>query len=126
MYLDNLDELDQKIIQLLIENARISYSDIGEETGISRVAVKARIQAMEKKGIIEEYTTIINPQKISGAVSSYFEIEIKPEHLSQVTDILYKDDTMLLIHCQALSAAAAIQSYHGLRILKGYGCRGQN
>ena len=59
MYLDNLDELDQKIIQLLIENARISYSDIGEETGISRVAVKARIQAMEKKGIIEEYTTII-------------------------------------------------------------------
>ena len=25
MYLDGLDELDQKIIQLLIENARISY-----------------------------------------------------------------------------------------------------
>ena len=43
MYLDGLDELDQKIIRLLIENARISYSDIGEETGISRVAVKARI-----------------------------------------------------------------------------------
>ena len=37
MYLDGLDELDQKIIRLLIENARISYSDIGEETGISRV-----------------------------------------------------------------------------------------
>ena len=35
MYLDGLDELDQKIIRLLIENARISYSDIGEETGIS-------------------------------------------------------------------------------------------
>ena len=28
MYLNGLDELDQKIIQLLIENARISYSDI--------------------------------------------------------------------------------------------------
>ena len=33
MYLNGLDELDQKIIQLLIENARISYSDIGKETG---------------------------------------------------------------------------------------------
>ena len=53
MYLDGLDALDQKIIQLLIENARISYSDIGEKTGISRVAVKARIQALEKKGVIE-------------------------------------------------------------------------
>ena len=90
MYLDGLDALDQKIIQLLIENARISYSDIGEKTGISRVAVKARIQALEKKGVIEEYTTIINPQKINGAVSCYFEIETKPGHLPQVTDILYK------------------------------------
>ena len=49
MYLDGLDELDQKIIQLLIENARISYSDIGEETGISRVAVKAQYPGFGEK-----------------------------------------------------------------------------
>ena len=98
MYLDGLDEMDQKIIRLLVENARISYSDIGEETGISRVAVKARIQALEKRGVIEEYTTIINPQKISGAVSCYFEIETKPEYLAQVTDILYKNDTVSQIY----------------------------
>ena len=98
MYLDGLDKLDQKIIRLLIENARISYSDIGEETGISRVAVKVRIQALEKRGVIEEYTTIINPQKISGAVSCYFEIETKPEYLAQVTDILYKNNTVTQIY----------------------------
>ena len=98
MYLDGLDALDQKIIQLLIENARISYSDIGEKTGISRVAVKARIQALEKKGVIEEYTTIINPQKISGAVSCYFEIEVKPDELTQVTDILYKNNIVTQIY----------------------------
>ena len=84
MFLDGLDELDQKIIQLLIENARMSYSEIGERTGISRVAVKARIRTLEERGVIEEYTTIINPQKISGAVSCYFEIETTPECLSQV------------------------------------------
>ena len=98
IYLDGLDKLDQKIIRLLIENARISYSDIGEETGISRVAVKARIQALEKRGVIEEYTTIINPQKISGALSCYFEIETKPEYLAQVTDILYKNNTVTQIY----------------------------
>ena len=88
MYLNGLDELDQKIIQLLVKNARMSYSDIGEKIGISRVAVKARIQALENKGIIEEYTTIINPQKINGAVSCYFEIETKPDSFKEVTDIL--------------------------------------
>lgn len=98
MYLDGLDELDQKIVRLLIENARISYSDLGEKIGLSRVAVKARIQALEQRGIIEEYTTVINPQKISGAVSCYFEIETTPGSLSEVIDILNGDDTVTQIY----------------------------
>ena len=50
MFLDGLDELDQRIVRLLIENARMSYSDIGKAVGISRVAVKARVQALERRG----------------------------------------------------------------------------
>lgn len=98
MFLDGLDKLDQEIVSLLIENARISYSDIGEKIGISRVAVKARIQALEQRGIIEEYTTIINPQKISGAVSCYFEIEIAPNRLAKVTELLNANDTVTQIY----------------------------
>lgn len=98
MYLDGLDELDQQIVRLLIENARISYSEIGEKVGISRVAVKSRIQVLEQKGIIEEYTTVINPQKISGAVSCYFEIETTPECLSKVIDILNNHDNVTQIY----------------------------
>ena len=98
MYLDGLDESDQKIVRLLIENARVSYSDLGEKIGLSRVAVKARIQALELRGIIEEYTTVINPQKISGAVSCYFEIETTPGSLSEVIDILNGDDTVTQIY----------------------------
>lgn len=66
--------------------------------GISRVAVKARIQALENKGIIEEYTTIINPQKINGAVSWYFEIETKPDSFKEVTDILNKNNIVTQIY----------------------------
>ena len=81
MYLNGLDELDQTIVQLLIKNARFSYTDIGKEVGISRVAVKARIQALEKnhlskdefilawldyKGMPEEkakYQSLIEPER---------------------------------------------------------------
>ena len=98
MFLEGLDALDQKIVQLLIKNARISYSDIGQEVGISRVAVKARIQALEQRGIIEEYTTIINPQKISGAVSCYFEIETLPDKLAEVTEILKQNEIITQVY----------------------------
>ena len=98
MFLDGLDKLDQEIVSLLIENARISYSDIGEKIGISRVAVKARILALEQRGIIEEYTTIVKPQKISGAVSCYFEIETTPNYLAKVTERLNANDTVTQIY----------------------------
>ncbi|HJC34738.1 MAG TPA: Lrp/AsnC family transcriptional regulator [Candidatus Mediterraneibacter faecipullorum] len=98
MFMAGLDELDQKIVSLLIRNARMSYSEIGQQVGISRVAVKMRVQALEQKGIIEEYTTIINPQKISGAVSCYFEIETKPDMLAEVAEILKKNDTITQIY----------------------------
>ena len=103
MFLEGLDELDRKIVTLLIENARLSYSDIGQKVGVSRVAVKARIRALEQRGVIEEYTTIVNPQKISGAVSCYFEIETQPETLAEVTERLVTGRSKLHVHAVAAS-----------------------
>ena len=98
MFLDGLDALDRQIVQLLIENARSSYSEIGQKIGISRVAVKMRIQALEQRGVIEEYTTIINPQKIGGAVSCYFEIETQPDALPEVAQILKGNEVVTQIY----------------------------
>ena len=98
MFLDGLDALDRQIVQLLIENARSSYSEIGQKIGISRVAVKARIQALEQRGVIEEYKTVINPQKISGAVSCYFEIEAQPDATQEIEQILDRNDTITQIY----------------------------
>lgn len=98
MFLDGLDELDQQIVKLLIRNARMSYSEIGQKIGISRAAVRSRVQALEQAGIIEEYTTVINPQKISGAISCYFEIETVPDTLPEVAALLEQNDTVTQIY----------------------------
>ena len=41
---------------------------------------------------------MINPQKISGAVSCYFEIETTPSALAEVTDILNQQETVTQIY----------------------------
>ena len=98
MFLDGLDETDQKIVKLLIRNARMSYSDIGKQIGLSRVAVKLRVQALEQKGIIEGYTTIIDPQKISGSISCYIELETAPGSLQEVCEILNQEPIVTQIY----------------------------
>ena len=98
MFLSGLDVTDRKIVELLIQNARMSYSDIGEAVGLSRVAVKSRIRSLEERKIIEEYTTIINPQKINGAISCYFEIEMKPTSYETVVGILKDNEYVTQIY----------------------------
>ena len=98
MYLDGLDRIDQQLIDLLTHNARMSYVDIGQEVGLSRVAVKTRIQTMEEKGIIEEYTTIINPQKITNSISFYFEMELAHSLFQQAVETLKAQDIVTQIY----------------------------
>ncbi|AKG90919.1 Transcriptional regulator [Geoglobus ahangari] len=56
-----LDEYDMKILDLLSENSRLSYSEIGKILGLARQTVKSRIERLEKEGIIEKYTIKISP-----------------------------------------------------------------
>lgn len=96
MFLSGLDDIDRRLVELLIHNARMSYSDLGQAVGLSRVAVKARVRALEERGVIEEYTTIV--QKISGAVSCYFELEVEPAQFSAVVNTLRASDTVTQIY----------------------------
>ena len=98
MFLSGLDDIDRRLVELLIHNARMSYSDLGQAVGLSRVAVKARVRALEERGVIEEYTTIVNPQKISGAVSCYFEIETQPEAFACVVKALSENEMVTQIY----------------------------
>ena len=63
MNYEGLDAYDNAILNLIKENARMSYSDIGKQVGLSRPAVKNRMDVLEEKGVIQGYQTIINSSK---------------------------------------------------------------
>ena len=66
--------------------------------GFTFIIWKHVVRALEERGVIEEYTTIVNPQKISGAVSCYFELEVEPAQFSAVGETLRASDTVTQIY----------------------------
>lgn len=54
-----MDQMDERILELMKGNARITYQELGEKLGISRVAAKKRVTKLEKAGIIRGYNTRI-------------------------------------------------------------------
>ena len=56
-----VDLLNQKILNCLQENARLSNAEIGRRVGISSPAVAERIRKMEDSGLIHGYKTVVSP-----------------------------------------------------------------
>ncbi|OBZ13809.1 MULTISPECIES: Lrp/AsnC family transcriptional regulator [Bacillales] len=66
-----MDYIDKQILFYLQNQARISMTELGKCVGLSQPAVTERVKRMEEKGIIEEYRTIISPEKIGKQTAGY-------------------------------------------------------
>ena len=86
-----MDQIDQKILELIRENARMSYSDIGKAAGISRISAKKRMDSMEKAGVIKGYQTVIDEEKVRGGLRYIIDIEAIPEEYAAVVKTLTAD-----------------------------------
>ncbi|MFS0762523.1 Lrp/AsnC family transcriptional regulator [Peribacillus phoenicis] len=83
-----VDEIDKKIISVLHEDARISYTDLAKKVELSRVAVQMRINHLVENGVIERFTAVINPAKVGIHVSAFFNVEVEPKYLESVAQQL--------------------------------------
>ena len=91
MYIEGVDALDNNILNQIRDNARLSYSEIGERVGLSRIAVKNRMESMEKKGIIQGYKTVIDSRKVPEGLQFIIDVETHPEYYREVKDVLGTD-----------------------------------
>lgn len=119
MRLEGIDQIDHEILALLQQDGRKSFSDIGAKVGLSRTAVKNRISAMEKAGIITGFQVKIKPQATPQTVTFVVNIETKPEHFEEVKQALAQADEALTVvqttgKCHLL-AVCLVANYSAIR-----------
>ncbi len=72
----DLDKFDQKILELLRQNARIPVSQLAREVNLSRSAVAERINKLETNGTIQGYSVEL-ANNSAGKLQAYFELTFK-------------------------------------------------
>ena len=117
MYINGINQKDNEIINLLLEDGRMSYSDIGERVGLSRTAVKNCIRVLEEKQIIAGYKAVINPQEAPEMMTFLVNTETSPEAFDNVKQKFAEaDETITLIqttgkcHLTAICVAADMKA----------------
>jgi DNA-binding Lrp family transcriptional regulator len=69
-----IDAVDQRIIALLVADARSSYAEIGARVSLSAPAVKRRVDRLRSSGVIKGFTTVIEPSAVGWNTEAFVEL----------------------------------------------------
>jgi DNA-binding Lrp family transcriptional regulator len=69
-----MDAVDQRIVALLVADARASYADIGTKVALSAPAVKRRVDRLRSDGVIKGFTAVIDPAAVGWTTEAFVEL----------------------------------------------------
>ncbi|MEG3224708.1 MAG: transcriptional regulator [Methanobacteriales archaeon Met13] len=73
-----MDQIDLKIIRSLIQNSRITISQMSKEMGVPDATISNRLKKLEKD-VIKQYTLILDPEKLGLLVTAIIIIQTESE-----------------------------------------------
>ena len=92
-----IDDIDLKILNLLLQDGRMSHTAIGKETDLSGPSVYARVQRLEREGIIKGYTALLAPEKVGRALAAFVRIRTQtPGYDSEVFERFIQQEEQIV------------------------------
>ena len=84
-----LDKLDEQILRLIADNARIPFLEVARDCNVSGAAIHQRIQQLTNWGILIGSEFIIDPEKVGYETCAYIGLFLRdPEQFDSVTEAL--------------------------------------
>lgn len=93
-----LKDKDWRLLTMLSENARMSTSSLARKLGLSRTTVQAKIERLERDGIIVGYGVRLSDEFESGLIKAHVLITLAAKALGQVTQELRDIDEVRTLH----------------------------
>jgi Lrp/AsnC family transcriptional regulator len=104
--MNGIDEIDQKIINLLKKNAKLSIKELANQVGISKTPVYERIKKLERSGIIEKYVAVIDNKKLINGMYVFCSVSLDVQKLKEIE--IFKEEIRKLpevLECYLMGGA---------------------
>jgi Lrp/AsnC family transcriptional regulator, leucine-responsive regulatory protein len=96
-----MEEIDRQIVQHLLADGRMSYTDLGRATGLSTSAAHQRVRRLEQRGVIRGYRAVVDAEALGLPLTAF--VSVKPFDPAAPDDVADK-----------LSALDEIESCHSV------------
>ena len=86
--MSTIDELDQRILDVLLTDSRISLKQLAEQVGLSSPSVSERLRRLEERGVIRHYTVDIDPKALGYTLQAIVRVRPMPGKLHIVQKLI--------------------------------------
>ncbi|GHJ04693.1 AsnC family transcriptional regulator [Streptomyces olivaceus] len=83
-----VDELDTRILRLVLEQPRTSVREYARLLGVARGTLQARLDRLEREGVITGTAPSLSPAALGHPVLAFVHIEVTQGHLDEVGEAL--------------------------------------
>lgn len=94
-----MNDLDQKLLNFLQKNGRLSIKRLSEALFITAPAVSQRLKKLEQKGYIKSYNATLNLDKVGLRVKAFIQVAVSPEQKPEFYDFIESVPNILECDC---------------------------
>ncbi len=76
-----LDNIDVKILEMLEEDGRESFTQMARKLKVAEATIRKRISALQEEGVIKKFTIKIDPSKLGLNTVAIIGVDIEPVKL---------------------------------------------
>jgi Lrp/AsnC family transcriptional regulator, leucine-responsive regulatory protein len=83
-YPSRVEQTDRRIVALLSQDGRMSFTDLAKETGLSVSAVHQRVRRLQQRGVLRGFTALVDTEAVGLPLTAF--VSIKPTDPSAPDD----------------------------------------
>lgn len=108
----HIDQIDQKILSFLVNNARMPFLEIARECGVSGAAINQRVKRLENNGVITGSRLLVKPQALGLNVCAFVSISLSEANkYNEVVESLRNIPEIVECHFVTGKAALLLKVY---------------
>lgn len=112
----DLDDIDIKLLTIVMEQGRVTWSEVAERLGLSSPTVAERVRKLEEKRVIKSYAALIDGDALGFTITAFISVTLeKPDYresflqlvntelaIQECHHIAGDDDYLLKVKCRGL------------------------
>ena len=106
-----LDKVDRAVLENLLEDGRMSFTELAKRVGVSRGVLAKRVENMQNQGVIDKFTVLVSREYFRKPLPVFFDVAVNGKHIVDVAEKLSQHEDIFVVYQMSGHSSLHIHGY---------------